>query len=130
MATAPAYAATPGSEVTAIPASANTARDGTGTLVTILTAGASGTRIERVKIKATGTTTAGMIRLFVHNGTAAFLLDEIPVLAITPSATVESFEGEIVYGSSSPLILPSGFTLRATTHVAEAFHAIVIAGDF
>lgn len=130
MAVDPQFAATQGSEVTAIPATANTARDGSGTLVTILTAGASGTRVERIKIKATGTTTAGMIRIFLHNGTSAFLLDEYTVTAATPSATVKTWEIDQLYADTDPISLPTGWTVKATTHNAEAFHASVIAGDF
>lgn len=130
MATAPAFAATPGSEATAIPATANTNRDGTGTVTTVLTPGASGTRIERIRFKAAGTTTAGMLRVFAHNGTAFFLLDEVPVAAITPSGTVETWEADLYYGDDAPLVLPTGWSLRVSTHNAEAFNCIVIAGDY
>jgi hypothetical protein len=129
MATVPSYAATVGTEHGTI-STANTNRDGTGTIGTILTAGASGTRIERIKVKATGTTTAGMVRLFLHDGSAAKLTEEIPVSAITPSATVESFEADVVFGDTNPLILPSGWSLRASTHNAESFNVLAVAGDF
>ena len=130
MAVDPAFASTPGAEVTAIPATANTNRDGTGTVTTCLTAGSSGTRVERIKVKATGTTTAGMIRVFLHNGTIFALHDEYPVTAITPSATVETWEADVLYGDTDPLTIPTGWTIRISTHNAEAFHASIIAGDF
>lgn len=41
---------------------ANTNRDGTGTIVDLVTGGTYGTRIDKVRICATGTTTAGVIR--------------------------------------------------------------------
>ena len=62
---------------------ANTNRDGTGTIATIFTAGSSGSRIEMVEIQATVTTTAGMVRLFIHDGTNARLLREQPITANT-----------------------------------------------
>lgn len=130
MAAAPSYAGAPGTEVVAMPANANANRDGTGVLVTVLTAGGSGTRVERLKVKATGTTTAGMIRVFLHNGVSAFLHEEIPVTAVVPSATVETWEGEVVYGDDNPLIIPTGWTIRCATHNAEAFHVTTVAGDF
>jgi hypothetical protein len=126
MAADPNFAATPGTEVAQVTA-ANTARDGTGTVVTVLTAPASGTMVLRVVVKATGTTTAGMIRLFLYNGTNTRLYDEIPVLAITPTATVETFQAEVEY---EDCILPNGWELRATTHNAETFNVIAFAGDF
>lgn len=130
MATAPVFAATPGSEAAAIAATANTNRDGTGTVSTVFTAGASGSKVERLKLKATGTTTAGMLRVFLHNGTAFFLFEEVPVTAITPSATVETWEGELLFDDDAPLILPTSWTIRVSTHNAEAFVAVTVAGDF
>lgn len=129
----PVFASVVGTEVSAMAATANANRDGSGTLSTILTAGASGTRVERVKFKATATTTAGMIRLYLHNGTSAFLIEELPVTAITPTASVETWESEILFGCAYPdypLLIPATWTLRAAPHNAEAFNALVVAGDF
>ncbi len=53
MATAPVFAITPRLAVAAVSA-ANTARDGTGTIVDVLTGVAAGTRIERIWIQTTG----------------------------------------------------------------------------
>lgn len=126
----PAFAATVGSEVKNIPATANTARDGTGTTTTILTAGASGTKVERLKFKARGTTTAGMIRVWIHDGTTFFLHEEIPVTAVTPSATVEAWEAELPLGDDFHETFPTGWTLKAAPHNAESFDVYTDAGDF
>jgi hypothetical protein len=121
------YAATPAPALGQV-STANTARDGTGTIATILTAGASGTRVDDINITAVGTTTAGMIRLFLHDGTNTRLYKEIPVSAITPSATVAAFTTTL--GALS-LVLKNGWSLRATTHNAETFNINVTrAGDF
>lgn len=121
------YAAIPSTAAAQISA-ANTARDGTGTLVTVETAGASGTRIDDITIIATGTTTAGMVRLFLHDGTTARLWREVPVSAITPSATVQTFSSSL---NNLALVLQSGWSLRASTHNAETFNVLVTrAGDF
>lgn len=109
---------------------ANTARDGTGTVPTIFTAGVKGSRVHRIRVKATVTTTAGMVRIFVHNGSAFFLYLEVPVTAITPSATVESFSYELDLPNEDALILPTGYTIRASTHNAETFNVFVEGGDF
>jgi hypothetical protein len=107
---------------------ANTARDGTGTLATILTAGSNGTRIDDIKVQSTGTTTAGVVRLFLHDGTNARLLDEILVPAITPSTTVEAFSASLL---NQAIVIPSGWSLRASTNNAETFNVLVTrAGDF
>lgn len=132
MSTTANYAATPNLGIAAI-STANTNRDGTGTIGTVLTAGASGSRIDAVMLKATGTTTAGMIRLFVHNGTTAYLLNEIPVLANTPSSTAPAWEVQMNGNTMSqlfPIILPTGFSLRAATNNAETFNVLAVGGDF
>ena len=121
------YAATPRAALGQV-STANTARDGTGTLATVFTAGASGSRIVDIVITATGTTTAGMVRLFVHDGTNARLWQEVPVTAVTPSGTVAAFTSSLL---NQALILPNGWSLRASTHNAETFNVLVDrAGDF
>lgn len=121
------YATTPASAAVNISA-ANTNRDGTGTIVNVETAGASGSRIDDLTITATGTTTAGMIRLFLHDGTNARLWREVPVQAVTPSGTVQTWTATL---ANLALVLQSGWSLRASTHNAESFNVLVTrAGDF
>lgn len=125
MASTPQYVGTAKSPSVTI-STANTNRDGTtGTYGTLMTAGASGSRVDRINLTATGTTTAGMVRLFV--GTA--LIKEVPVLAITPSATQPAFSADVVFDSG--LILQASAVLKASTHNAESFNLTVISGgDF
>jgi hypothetical protein len=109
-------------------ATANTNRDGvTGTYVDLVAAGAApGTRVDRVRIQAAGSTTAGVIRLFVSDGTNVMLLREILVPAITPSTAIEAWSQEVTLN----LVLANGWTLRASTHNAEAFKAFAFGGNF
>lgn len=128
MAANPAFASTP-KLASATISTANSARDGTGTIGTIVTGGTSGSRIDTVLIKATVTTTAGMIRLFVHNGTTYYLITEIYVPPQTASSTVPSFETQFVFENG--LLLPtSSWSLRASTQNAESFNIVAIGGDF
>ena len=128
MAASAAYANTPIAAAARL-ATANTARDGTGALGTammnVYTAAGLGARIDNISISALGTTTAGMVRLYVFNGTATQLIREIPVLATTPSGTVQAFAA-LVQGLA--LILPAGSSLRASTHNAEQFDVVVTLG--
>lgn len=126
------YAATPKIGIGQI-STANTNRDGTGTIATIFTAGANGSRIDAVDLKAVGTTTAGMIRLFIHDGVNARLLSEVPVTAITPSGTLPSWESQLNTNTMTqvlPLLLPAGYSLHAATNNAETFNVIALGGDF
>lgn len=125
----PLFTQTPKIGTVAI-STANANRDGTGTIGTVLTAGASGTRVHRVSIKATVTTTTGTIRLFIYTGSTYFLWREIPVTAITVSATQAAFEYNLELLGERALILPNGYSLRASTEKAENFNIIAEGGDF
>jgi len=88
-------------------------------------AGASGSRVDRIRVQALGTTTSGMIRLFV--GTA--LIYELPVVAVTPSGTQPAWGADIVFDNG--LILQASAVLKASTNNAESFALTAIsAGDF
>lgn len=106
---------------------ANTNRDGTGTVVDVLTGVAAGTRVFEVVIQATVTTTAGMIRLYLYDGTNTYLIDEITVAAATVSASVPGTRTVRTYQN---LILPSAsWKLQASTHNAEAHNVVAFGGD-
>ena len=129
MAATPNFASTPRC-VGSSSAAANTALDGTGTLITAFTAGPNGSRLDNIMLKAAATTVAGMIRLFIHDGTTARLLTEVPVQAITPSGTVSAWEQRIdVSVLGGLLLLPSGSSLRWAAHAASAFNCIVTGYD-
>lgn len=125
--TTPIFTDTARSDVAQVSA-ANTARDGTGTIVTIFTAGADGSWIHDIEIVATGTTTAGVVRLFIHDGSNARLWKEVLVSAITPSTTVEVFRA--IFTPRIPKRLPSGYSMRASTHNAETFNIHVTGEDW
>ena len=129
MATAPVFYTTQRAAMATI-SSANTNRDGSGTLGTVFTAGASGSKIERIIAQATGNTTAGMVRLYIHDGSSAKLVDEILVTAITVGAGTRAFREERDCSQpGSLMILPTGYSLRASTHNAESFNVIAIGAD-
>lgn len=47
---------------------ANTATDGTGSQVTVFTAGINGSKIDQIKVRALGTNVATVLRFFINNG--------------------------------------------------------------
>jgi len=129
MATTSQYVSTVTNGTLAQATVANTARDGTGTLATILTAGATGARVDAVIFNAPGTVTAGMLRLFITISANTRLIAEIPVVATTPSSTVMAFT--VTYIPPVPLVLAAGALFKFSTNNAETFNAIpVFAGDF
>ena len=134
MADKPAFIGTPKTWHAQI-ATANTNSDGTGTIADVVgTPGASGSRVDEVEIAATGTTTAGVIRLFLHNGSAYRLLKEVLVSAVTPSTTAAVWSAIVRFmdanGAYAGLVIPSGWKLAASTHNAETFNLFAKGGDF
>lgn len=125
MSAAPVFAVTPRIGQARI-STANTARDGSGTVATLLAAGSSGTRVSSVRVKGTVTTTAGMVRLFAFDATNYRLLDEFVVPAITVSASVPAFADVHQY---TDLVLPSGWSLVVSTHNAEQFDVTAFGAD-
>lgn len=125
MATTSQYVSTPKSPTVSI-STANTNRDGsTGTYGTVMTAGSSGSRVDRLNITATGTTTAGMVRLFLGSA----MIREIPVIAVTPSSTQPAWSADVIFDNG--LILQASAVLKASTNNAETFNVTVISGgDF
>lgn len=110
---------------------ANTNRDGTGTIGSVLTAGANGTLIDRIEICATGNTTAGVVRIFVtlDSGPTSRLFKEVLVGAISVSASVSAFMRKLSFTMpDNALYLPSGYSLRASTHNAETFNVHAFGG--
>jgi hypothetical protein len=93
----------------------------------VFTAGSGGSRIDEVNIVATGTTTAGVVRLWVHTGSTYYLLSETLVPASTPSTSLAVFSAILSYNN---FMLPSGHSLRATTNNSESFNVIAFGGDF
>jgi len=107
----------------------NTSLTGSGTLNTdiwdIITAASNGTQIQSMTVKAilTGTTSTGMVRLFIYDGTNTKLLTEIQVDATTQSITAHSFSRRIDFGGKG-FFLKSGWKIRATTQTDDDFNVI------
>lgn len=120
---------------------ANTALDGSGTVATdifnVLTAGASGSGwkgccVNSINIKATGSVSAGMVRVFIQNtGTGSsntFLLTEVFIPYVTPSATFKSLARQIVFPNK--LQIQAGFKILVTTQNSESFAVVTDAMDW
>lgn len=105
---------------TTLVSTANTALNGSGTIETVLTSG--GCNIQSITIKAIENTTAGMIRLFLYDGTNTKLWKEIPVEAVTKSSDAPAFYHKIYFDNS--FALESGWALKASTEKGEDINII------
>lgn len=108
-------------------ATINTGRDGSGTLGTVVTAGAAGTKITSIIIKAEVTTTAGMVRLFITLAGTTYIFMEIPITAITVAANTPSFYYRLEFAD---MVLPNGAVLKAGTEKGESFVITAFGADF
>lgn len=128
MATTPNFTST-SRLATAAVSTANTNRDGTGTIVSVITGVAAGTKLFEVDVQMIVSSTAGMVRLFLSSDTGSTwkLFDEVAIAAATVSASVK---GTRVATQYTNLILPSAsWILGASTHNAEASVVTALGGD-
>jgi hypothetical protein len=94
---------------------------------TVITGAASGTRIAEIVVKCAATSTAALVRIFLHDGTNYYLFDEIAIAAATSSASVATTRVSTSYNN---LVLPSSsWTVRATTTVAQATAVTALGAD-
>ena len=109
---------------------ANANRDGsTGTYSTAIAAGANGSLVDYIEFQATGTTAAGVLRIFSTDGVAYRLIGELATPAITPSGT--DIAANVIWfpPGGVPLQLPSGYSLRFSTANTETWNVFVQGGN-
>jgi len=133
--TSPIYVLTPNTDWTPTTlTTANTAMDGTGTVVTCFTAGSNGAFVNRLSIRALGTNVATVMRVFLNNGSAnSDAANNILIADITLPATTASNSAQI-----PPIDFPlnvgikAGHKLNLTigTSVAAGYEAVAYGGDY
>lgn len=113
---------------------ANTAKDGTGTVVTVFTAGANGARVDEIRVRALGTNVATALRVFQNNGstnataTNNTLIAGSTIAAATISEVAEFGETIISINKS----IPAGHVINITigTTVAAGLQVTCYGGDY
>ena len=116
-------------------ATANTAKDGTGTVLTIFTAGANNARADRIKVRSLGTNVATVLRIFINNGsdptvaTNNSLYMEATIAATTLSEASAQVDNVI---DLATLAMPAGYKLTATigTTLAAGLAITAEGGNF
>ena len=113
---------------------ANTAKDGTGTVLTVFTANVDGGFVQRIRFRSAGTNIATVARVFINNGSTNatagnnILYDEITLAATTLSEVAAL----AVYELPLNFALPAGYVLNVTlgTTVAAGYFVSVIGGKY
>lgn len=117
---------------------ANTAKDGTGTMSTLYTAGADGGKVDGINIAYTGTSVQTTLRIFANNGSTNAtagnntLIKNITVPANTLTGEINSSPDlyvPLINGGS--LMLPAGYKIMACigVTVAAALAVTATGGD-
>jgi len=122
----PNFATFPRTEAVRI-STANANRDGTGTVADLWVAPAAGSRIDKLSFMATGTTSAGMIRLYTKKSSVYRFYKEYQVTATTPSDSALAFNMQL---NGLAIILGNAVTLCVSTSKGETFDITAEGGDF
>lgn len=132
--TTPIYVKQPDISWATVITTANTAMNGTGTVLTVVTAPADGMFVNRLAVRALGTNVATVLRVFLNNGSDQTVAANNALLAdITLSATTAS-NTTALNPVDVPLniALPAGYKLNITigTTVASGYLVTAIGGDY
>lgn len=89
-------------------------------IVQLTNTSTNGLRIDSIQVQACSsaigaTTAAQLVQVWMHDGTTAYLIDEITVSAQTPSATAAAFVATKTY--TNPIVVPATYKLYVSTTV-------------
>lgn len=119
MAASPSYAATPVAWTGLVPGTASASWTAPATVTTLGTAtsanSSTGTKITQVDVIPAGTTIAGLVNLFLYDGTVYHLHESVTIAAATPSTTVPPVKSSLYYDN---LVIPAGWSLVCATTVS------------
>lgn len=128
MASTPAFVSTP--RLTSVSlSSANTAIDGSGTITSLISGVAAGTRVLEIAAQCSATSAAALVNVFISadSGSTWKLFDQITISAATVSTTVKGNRNTATYQN---LILPgTAYSIGVTTTIAQATQVHALAGD-
>lgn len=115
---------------------ANTAQDGSGTLVKAFTAGTNGSYVQKMRFRPVGSPAATVCRVFISSSTTTsatntWLFDEITLPAVTVSQTAASsvFELPLNIALDPSYLLYVTFG-TSTGSAGTGYSVVTIAGDY
>ena len=115
---------------------ANTAQDGSGTLVKAFTAGTNGSYVQKIRFRPVGSPAATVCRVFISSSsstsaTNTWLYDEITLPAVTLSQTAASsvFELPLNIALDPSFLLYVTFG-TSTGSAGTGYSIVTIAGDY
>jgi len=134
--TAPIFTQTPRLGFGLIDSVNNTFDMITGTSASLFTAGASGSYVNKIRVKPSGSTAATVLRFFLNNGGATTngannsLYAELSIPAITTSATLAQNDFEVPLN----IAIPASYAIYGVSGTAPGagtgFEVTTIGGDY
>ena len=134
MTATPVFPQAPVSTSIALSATANTSRAvstgvPTNAVLVSPSTNTNGVRVDQIFINGNGTTIAGLVVLWLYDGTNAYPIDEYAITAVTPNTTTTP--GFIYSEYYSGFVLQPTYKLYATSQVASQVASIgMIGGAF
>jgi hypothetical protein len=100
---------------------------GTTGLVKLTDTSTNGTRVDSITVKATGNSTAGLLDIWIYNGTTSYLYDEIAYATVTANTTVVSNVATTTY---STLVLPPTYQVYVSQQVVSNCAVFAFGGQY
>ena len=133
--TAPIFTQTPNIGIGSITTLNNTFDMTTGTSASLFVAGTSGSYVNKIRVKPSGSTSATVLRFFLNNGSATTngannsLYAELSMPAITLSSTLAQNDFEVPLN----IAIPASYIIygvSGTAPGAGGFEVTTIGGDY
>ena len=129
--TSPVFPLTPivgiGSLQSATAITARTPITGTTGLVQLTATSTNGTRIDQITVKASATSVANNVFIWVYNGTTSYLFDEFDITAITAANTTDS---AVLTKTYTFLTLPPTYQLYISQTVQSNLVVFAFGGQY
>lgn len=127
----PIFAQTPAVEIATLttPTAVTSRTNITGTTGLVLLAATStnGKRVDAITVKSKGTSSAGILSVWLYDGTTSYLFDEIDLTAVTPSNTADSLSVSRYY---TGINLKSTQALYVSTTVQQDLNVFANTGAY
>ena len=116
-----------GSLVAPTAVTARTNITGTTGLLQLSNTSTNGLRVDSISVKGAGTTAAGLIFVWLYNGTTSYLIDEIICSAVTPSTTVAGDYNAKLYQNFT---LPPTYQLFVSSTISQNYNVTLYGGAY
>jgi len=105
---------------------------GTTGLTQLTPTSTNGKKVPLITVQSTQTSVAGLLSIWLYNGTTSYLIDEIPITAVTPSTTAIAFSVQRYYETlwNSSIVLPPTYQLYVSVTVQQNLNVFAHGGDY